>query len=126
MIKWGLCVFLLAMGCSSGDDVKIDWTVSFTDMSGKNLGVVESGSFTTIQSSAPSKMLQGSMATLDIKSDMNGLYFTIIDEDMNRKGAVTCTAQSGSGSVKANANMVNGGHYLITVNAKGARCIAVQ
>jgi hypothetical protein len=125
MIKRALSVFFLLSGCSSGDDVKIDYTVTYTDGAGRDNGVVESGSFSTIQSSAPGKMLMFSMATFDIKSDMNGLHFTIA-EDTVRRGALSCISQVGSSAASASANLSAGGHYLITVNAKGAHCIAEQ
>jgi hypothetical protein len=118
--------FVLCLnGCSSGDEVKIDYTVSFTDIYGKQAGTVDSGSVTGIGSNVPAKALKGSTATFEVKSDMAGLHFTIVDEGM-RKGHIVCTAQPGSGSASAQANVMSGGHYLIALNYKGSRCLADQ
>lgn len=118
-----LAVFLL--GCSSGDELKIDYTVSFTDYAGKSSGAVTSGSLTSISSTVPTMTLKGSEATFAVTSDTNGMHFTIVEDGM-RKGQLSCIAQTGMGSMSANANVTNGGHYLISVNYTGARCIAEQ
>ena len=72
-------------GCS-GDDTKIDYKVTFSDGAGKDKGIVDSGSFNTIQASAPSKALAGSMATLEIKSDTAGLHFVILESVTDMDG----------------------------------------
>src|SRR5438132_13118286 len=85
MIKRALCVFFVLSGCSSNNDVKVDWTVTYTDEKGHDNGIVESGSFDTL-SSTTNKTLKFSTATLDVKSDASGLHFAI-NEDMVRRGA---------------------------------------
>src|SRR5689334_14288783 len=105
MTRWGwLAAFVMTMGCSSDNEVKLDYTVSFSDAAGKNLGTVESGSLSGIQSTVPQKTLANSMATFSAVSDMSGLHFTIV-EDGVRKGILTCTAQSGTGTQQAQANV---------------------
>lgn len=125
MIRRALLALFVVAGCSSGDEVKLDYTVSFTDVAGKSKGAVDSGSLSSIQSSVPPKTLMGSTATFEVKSDMAGLHFTVVEDGM-RKGQLTCTAQPGSGEASADAPVTNGGHYLVFVSYKGARCIPEQ
>ncbi len=126
MIKRGLWLLCFLVGCSSGDEVKIDYKVTFTDGANNDKGISDSGSFKTIQAPTSSKALSGSMATLEIKSDMmTGLHFTVLEDGM-RRGSLSCIAQPGAGSASANAEVSTGGHYLILVNYKGARCIPEQ
>jgi hypothetical protein len=121
-----LAIAIGLVGCGSSDEVKIDYTVSFTDAAGKSLGTLDSGSLTSIESTVGAKtLMMGSTATFEVKSDMNGAHFTIVEDGM-RKGQLTCTKQAGTGTASASANLSTGGHYFMSLTFKGARCIAEQ
>lgn len=121
----GACFAAAMVSCSGGDDTKIDYTVRFTDVMNKDRGeAAMPGSFTSLmaQQTVP---LQGSMATLEIKSDQAGLRFSVIEPSTPapmRRGGVLCVPGKGGGVAQANAQLGGGGHYLITVNYKGASC----
>jgi hypothetical protein len=118
-------LFLAGLSCSDGEQTKIDYTVRFTDVNNVDRGeAAPPGSFSSLQA-AQSVMLKGSSATLEIKSDMAGLHFDVLEGQV-RRGALVCSAGKGSGVAQANAPIGAGGHYLITVTYKGASCVAVQ
>lgn len=125
MIKRCLWLVCFLAACSSGDEVKIDWKVTFTDGAGTDKGIAEAGSFNTIQAAPLSKPLAGSMATLEIKSDTSGLHFTVLEDGM-RRGSISCIAQPGTGAASANAEVSTGGHYLVALAYKAARCVPEQ
>ena len=83
------------------------------------------GSFTSL-TGAQMATLKGSMASLNITSDMSGLHFAILESDgmlTMRRGALSCSTGKGEGVAQANASIANGGHYLIRVSYKGASCV---
>jgi len=119
-------IALLALSCSSGDDISIDYSVKFTDATNHDQGnAVMPGNFKTLTPPMQSTPLTASMATFEIRSDMGGLHFSVLEGPM-RRGAISCIAGKGTGVQSANADVSTGGHYLITLAYKGVVCTPEQ
>lgn len=126
--------FVLVAACSGGGEVTLDYSVRFTDASGRDRGVVESGTLSGLSAAIAQKPLAFSAATFSATADGTTTRFVVTEvvtdaammTQERRAGALSCTARPGTSSGQASASLSDGGHYLVVVSAKGAVCIAEQ